>query len=293
MKLLELLEALGPNVLYHYTGSGHNALSILQNNYFRLNAYFGSSYSKEDFDKRFYYLSATRSKVGDYHVRVPRGVMFVLDRDRIQNNLHIKPLDYWRMRNVGKSEAEDRIVSDNPQIENARKYILEVHVGIDMDKEFNISAHNVYYVKTYLLAKQLGIPAYFYNNMKDWQAQAKHRAVTPDVKAIFNQGREERLHRAKNPGITFSKSNWIEPWLELHYKNDRTELSSQAKRALDNIIYRWMPGEAVRQFSNDIQNDKRNPSNSLHNLIKVFKELGIRQPAEYIEHLQKKWAPKD
>lgn len=293
VRLNELFEQIGPNVLYHYTISAQNALSILQGNYFRLNAYFGTAYSKEDFDKRFYYLSATRSKVGDYHVRSPRGVMFVLDRDKIQNNLHIKPLDYWRQRHMGKSEAEDRIVSDQPRIENARKYILEIHIGIEMTKSFNVSAHNYKFVKTYLLARQFGIPAFFYDNMKDWQAQAKSRAITPNVKELFNQERDERLARAKNPMPQFPRTNWLAPWLELHHKNKKEDLSERGQKLLYELQYGWYTDDLHKRLAHDIHNEKRNPTPTLHKLIAAFRKLGIRQPKEYMEKMKTKWSPKD
>lgn len=286
---MQLLERDFPNVLYHFT-SAYNALSILKANAFRLNAYFGTGYQDDDLDpKRFYYLSTTRTALGKYHRRAPSGVLIVIDRDKIQQNYAIRPMEYFRSRSGDRSEAEDRIVANAPRIENARKYIAEIHIGIAKEKDQYASKWDYLLLKVYFEAKKQGIPVYFYENMNDWQLLRKNRAVVPDVQGLYGRGRLERIETAKNRMPQFPREDWLAPWVELYYKTDEETLSDRSKKYLYNIRYGWFSEESIRKLMNEIHNQKRNPTPALHNLIKIFRKLGIRQPKQYIDFLKTKW----
>lgn len=286
---MQLFERNFPNVLYHFT-SAHGALSILKDNSFRLNAYFGQGYQPDDVDsKRFYYLSTTRSLTGAYHRRSPSGVLIVLDRDKIKQNHAIRPMEYYRSRGDDRSEAEDRIVANTPRIENARKYITEIHIGIAIEKDIYANKWDYLLLKAYFEAKKQGIPVYFYTNMNDWLLLRKDNAVVPDVQELYNRGRLERIENAKNRWPQFPRENWLDPWVELYYKNNEKDLSDRGKKTLYNLRYDWYPENIHRKLMNEIHNQKRNPSPVLHNLIKIFRKLGIRQPKQYVEYLTSKW----
>ena len=91
MKLFE-----GTDNLYHYASIGP-ALKILQTKRFELSSATGNK-AEEIWAKKGYefYLSTTRSKVGDYHVRPYKsGVMFNLDGRWLSQRYPVKPIDYW------------------------------------------------------------------------------------------------------------------------------------------------------------------------------------------------------
>lgn len=290
MRLMQIVEGFQKNVLYHYT-SGPGALAILQENRFRLNAYFGDSYRDDDLDpNRFYYLSTTRTVTGVYHRENPYGVLLVLDRDKIHQHYAIRPIEYYRLRRCDRAEAEDRIVTNKPYIENARDYILEAHIGRAEEKPIYHGRWDYLLAKAYFEAKKHGIPAYYYSNMNDWKLLRKDRAEVPDAKKMYSHERDVRLRFAKNRGPQFPRSrSALATWVEVYHKDAPEHLSDEGQHLVYRLRYVWSTNEAYRRLANDIHNEKRKPTASLRNLILVFRELGIRKPQQYIDYLKNKW----
>ncbi len=121
MKIKDLLESATSN-LYHSTRL-YNAAKVLEQGYFKLAASVGTrSELAHQKPGRFYYLSTTRSKVGDYtlHNYHIDGVVFNLNGDWLNQRYKAAPIDYWErmwlQRDGRTSEAEDRIYSREPTI---------------------------------------------------------------------------------------------------------------------------------------------------------------------------------
>ena len=101
------------------------AADILKNNRFRLTASSGTK-SERDISKEEYYLSTTRSKVGDYtlHQFHKSGLVFELNGDWFNHHYKGGPVDYWagKLPHYGPglkgrySEMEDRVFSAEPYI---------------------------------------------------------------------------------------------------------------------------------------------------------------------------------
>lgn len=136
-KLLNIISEGVSDILYHKTHS-HAAYEILKTDKFKLSTSAGSSADAKG-DKLYFFstarnLSSSYFSVGDYTI------IFKLDGRKLGANYKGMPVDYWGARSTGKAaEEEDRIVTDSPFIENATKYIDELHILLPhkFEKEFN------------------------------------------------------------------------------------------------------------------------------------------------------------
>jgi hypothetical protein len=231
----EVLDEGASSVLYHYT-SPSPALRILQSGKFELTSSVGSPTEAKIAPKGYpYYLSTTRSKVGDYHARTPgsHAVMFVLDGTKIAHNYKVKPVDYWEgmwtrdNSNERTRESEDRVYSKTPQIP-AIEFIKEIHQLVsDQDDYRSPVIRNMA-----ILAKRQGIPVYFYADTQSWLLQAPNRRFTVSqlpqrFKGPMKQG-WARSSRRITP---------LEQWVELLYKKNKSELSQEASQLRHNLVY--------------------------------------------------------
>ena len=158
------------SVVYHWC-SPETAWKILQSNRFSLmSTLFKGSESKlvgTSF-KRMYYMSMTRNSkigMGGYAGSGSHRVRLTLDGDRLNSRFHIKALDYWgqggknfrmsgKMRDDGliykddsMTEAEDRLYSSKPFVDNALSYIKHIDICFDYDKvgeEYSSTLNTIY-----------------------------------------------------------------------------------------------------------------------------------------------------
>jgi hypothetical protein len=283
MKLKDVIAEGITDVVYHYTNVPR-ALDILRQNQFRLSTSVGTSADHNENEKP-YFLSLTRSRLGAYHAKTGTwGAMFVLDGRKLGNKFSGGPVDYWQMGNDA-DEAEDRIYSSKPIIDNAISYIREVHVFHDTWFEKNFDDRQaVIYRKLAIICKSNGVPFYFYDNAKDWKLQNKKNAVPLSDKIM------QAKHREKpSKSYRWNRDKEFGPWIELNIKNDKESLSARAKKLLYDITYHDYNNDLTRRLSADIHNNKANPESGVHTLIDIMRKLKILTPAKYVAHLKQKW----
>jgi hypothetical protein len=229
MRVKNFLTERATAILYHYT-STQNALRILQAGVFKLSSAFATKSEEEMHPKGMpYFLSTTRSKMGDYHRYVgTAGVMFVLDGDWLNSRYKVSPVDYWErmwLRSPDRTrEAEDRIFSDKPSM--SLDCVTEIHAIIKEQDEWRSPATR----QLLLLGKKRGIKTYLYSDEKAWRLQDKRRAISPRDAAALLKGIEPS--RTTRPSY-----NYLESWLELMYKNDASHLSDRAEKLRYNLVY--------------------------------------------------------
>lgn len=289
MKLINLFESVS-SVLYHYS-SVHSVASILKNGMFRLSASVGTDTERNMQPRdKFYYLSTTRSKRGDYTVSSSYriGVVLELNGDWFNHRYKGGPVDYWgpAWKTKHRSEAEDRIFSPTPNIdlpENYTDVIIAIHF---LDATTNQDRHPVEMkmVREMLkLAKIHEIPAYMYNTVDSFLLQNKVKSV-PITKEYINSLVGEPV-----PPSTRLPRDVFEPWRELYHKSSKAELSDDARRVLRNYIQGWRTDDGVRMLSSDIHNMKSKGDPGLAKLLVIFKKLKFTSPKEYVEYLVNKW----
>lgn len=292
MNLIELFEA-ATSELYHSTRLDR-AANILENKYFKLTASAGTS-SELQFHKpgKFYYLSTSRSKVGDYtlHNYYLDGVVFNLNGDWLNQHYTTSPVDYWERswaQSSGRrtSEAEDRIYSKQPTIPlptPATKLISSIHVLFEVDKIKPKEDDNrfLWLRKTLIGAKKLGIPIYIYKTPNDWITQNPRKRIGTGelVKTMTTY--------PPKPSWGRTKRDYFKTWRELYFKNNKEDLSKDAKQALYKIdVY---SRDAIIGLEADIHNSRTQGDPGLIKLLKIWQKLGINTAREYITYLNKKW----
>jgi hypothetical protein len=193
----QILNEGASDILYHFTYM-NNLFNILKNNELSLTAAIGSKSDYNINKNKFYYLSTTRSKSSGYK---KGDVKIVLDGRKIKQNNKITPVDYWQWsknRNDYDSESayssaltsleqEDRIVSDKPIIENAIKYIIEIHILINTPNTKRMNIIDI--------CKNNNVKLYLYDNQKNWFNQIKPISNDIDFSNIEDDERySERIY---------------------------------------------------------------------------------------------------
>jgi hypothetical protein len=279
MKIQQLLEGISP-VVFHYTSTS-NALNIIKNNRFQLTTSYGTDAEGWLAQKnKIFYLSTTRHRLGGYHLtRGIEGAMFNLDGTKLAQRYSGDPVDYWghefRKLEPTGAEAEDRIYHTKPTIPNALDYIKEVHVYIreqDLDNDNSIRRSRQLMIEL----KRQGIPHYFYTDHKDWMLQNKNKSVPfPD-----------RRTPPKDPGF-YRTSRPFSGYMELLKKSSREQLGRDGQRVL-RYLDRQRDFES--QLKNDVHNNKsRVEESGLDTLLALFKQLGLKTPADVFNYLHNKW----
>jgi len=229
MRVKNFLVERATAILYHYT-STQNALRVLQSGVFKLSSVVGNKSEEVHHPKGMaYFLSTTRSKVGDYHRYVgTSGVMFVLSGDWLNSRYKVSPVDYWERMWASSPdrtrEAEDRIFSNEPSM--PIDCITAIHALIKEQEEWRSPATR----QLLLLGKKRGIKTYLYTNEQSWRLQDTRRAVSPRDAAALLKGPEPSR-------VNYPRSDYLEEWLELIYKNDAAHLSPKGEKLRYNLVY--------------------------------------------------------
>lgn len=291
MNLIELFEA-ATDELYHFTRLS-NAATILENGYFKLSASVGTG-SERQFQKsgKFYYFSTTRSKVGDYtlHGYYIDGVVFNLNGRYLNTKYTSKPIDYWERMWADRpgrgSESEDRVYSTEPTLpipKPATKLIDSIHILYEIEKiKPDDQVNRLFWLRKVLFgAKKLGIPVHVYATPKDWLTQNPNKQI--DLKSLVSQMSTQPP--SKSWGRV--KPDYFKTWRELYFKNNKGELSKDANKLLYKIdVY---SRDAITGLDADIHNAKASNDPGLNKLLKIFRQLKINSPTEYIKYLDDKW----
>lgn len=270
MSYLERISAGISNIVYHYT-SLWNAGKILKEDQFNLTFITGSDDTHKP-ESKFYYLSTTRSRLGNYHAGSYIGVLFKLDGRKLQANYVGNPVDYWgrEFRNAQPTanEMEDRIWSDKPEIKPATKYIDEIHVFYDT--KFSKDPKGLR--DLLIQAKRKNIPYYVYTDRKAANLLDTRKAV-----------KLEDLDLKVEPKTPhgFMARDSVAPWVEFYEKDRKEYLSDDAKGML-----RW-GFRSLKSFKTALHNSKKGTP-SLHKLVKILKK-NKWDINEYYTHIRDKW----
>jgi len=179
MKLKTILENIinegASDILYHFMQTVY-ALDVLKKDKLNMIAAMGDD---ADYDKnrnKFYYFSTTRSKSSGWK---GGNTKLVLDGRKLTQRYKIIPVDYFNKYKgaqqnnrayidaIDSLEQEDRIITDNPFIPNAKSYIKEVHIFVDNESEYQKKI-----VKSIVLeCEKSNIPIFLYNTKDNFLNQ--------------------------------------------------------------------------------------------------------------------------
>jgi len=290
MRINEVLLEAASSIVYHYTNTAA-AARILTSGEFLLASSTGTQaeqgYALPGYP---YFLSTTRSKVGDYHNRYvgSSAVMFVLNGNWLNHNYKTKPIDYWdrswlHSGGTRDREAEDRVYSKTPEIPANANSILEVHVLLKEQQEYRSPE-----VRTIMLsAKKQGIPTFLYTDETAWKLQDKRKSVSPGQAGDLLKG-QQPSRRSYSPG-----RNYLEDWLELIYKKNKAELTPSAAKKLRSLI---VYGQGYRNEDDglgvDLSNARKPSSSDYRSAAKIndfMRRNNITTTVDLKNYLVDKW----
>lgn len=319
MRTHEFITEGASSVLYHKT-SIYAALTIIKNGEFQMSSTVGNPTEEALAPKGYpYYLSATRTKVGDYHRWVgSSAAMFVLDGNRISNNYRVEPVDYWYTdsRNIKNEfgqypkwnevnpeykksgwqhspertrESEDRIFGKTNTL--STDCVREIHVLIaEQDDRHSETARQLL-----IAAKTSGIATYLYNDAKAWRLQDTRKSITPGEAAELLRGHRREPPYMKRPNRgqgrgddAYGRSNLL-MWIELIKKKPGMPLSKGADKIRYNLQYY---GDMSGQLKNDFFNAKKPDSPEYPLVVKLGDYLNKNNLTinDLTDRLKTKWA---
>ena len=310
------------DILYHYTYIPH-LRNILKYNKFATSTNLGSSADASKDKGKFFFFSTQRTKgMSGYAQHHGNNVAIVLDGRKLNYTFKGFATDYWNWskkrsdyKSIGdytnalqSEENEDRIVTNKPYIDNANKYIIEIHVWV-------IPEHNNQegVEEMVALTAQYNIPIFFYLDENSFKLQDKRKAVAlnqlnlelaPEPSA-YDVSKEERdIYDAKwffkeiAPSIIAGNDNGnekdiIEKLLKNmlekggqtdQFDNVMQDILDKAKR-LSTSWGRMNADDAYRSLSADIHNRRGDPNPYLRELLKMLindmKKWGVKDLKEY------------
>lgn len=271
----------GTDLLFHYT-SMYNANLMLATNKLRLSS-VGGTQSDSVLNKGYmYYFSTARSVHGNYNKMSANSVQLVLDGYKLGHKYKIVAVDYWgedfRKHKKGAYEMEDRLLSNKPEIPNAKRYIKEIHLLLD--EKPNVRANSMAR-KFVMLAKKLNIPIYLYRDKKAAQLLDKRNSLSLEEVNLEGSERERYFYRhAMKAGKGL---------LELIY-NDSSAVDKLTKDGL-NWLRRSRPhrkDDFVIQLNNMIHNSKAMPDKTVSSLVEYMRKNKL-DSAGMFEFISEKW----
>lgn len=290
--------------LYHYTGI-HNALSILDREYFILSPALGTKADHVP-NQKLYFFSTSRIKFGGFARSNlgNSGVTFVLDGRKLAQRYSGSPVDYWgeSWRNailkgggrpedvlenfLGKDENEDRIFSDTAVIPIS-PYVQEAHFFFNMRAEdSNYKNYHSKIRKALLKCHNLGIECFLYNDRSAFMNLQKSKSIDITDVPKVNFEPEEPFKGRYNTDI---RTDHMDHYLELYHAKKASDLSKKADKLAHDII--WYTDDKVRSLETDIHNSRHGnefKKKEVHKLLALFKKEGVTTVREFIEILKGK-----
>ena len=282
------LEEAATAIVYHYS-SVSAAAKILTSGEFHLSSVTGNKSEEKYAPPGYpYFLSTTRSKVGDYHRYVGNGaVMFVIDGNWLNHNYKTKAIDYWdsswqHSHGTRTRESEDRVFSKTPEI--PIDGVTAIHVLIKEQSETRSPD-----IRTILItAKKRGIPSYLYNDESAWRLQDTRKSITIKKASGLLKGEPYKGYNPSRPPTMY-----LEPWLELIYKNKKSDLTDRAEKLrYDLVYYGSRHPESDSNLGVDMSNARKPDSTDYPTMVKLndfMRKNKISSTVELKNILVNKW----
>lgn len=311
----EYLQEKMSSIVFHKTGIS-NALKILNDNRFRLSVAIGTEAERRLNKDKTYFLSVARSPLSSYVAQEPMtgDLYFVLDGNKLNQKYKSFPIDYWgpefRKIDPTKNEMEDRLVSDEQFIKNAKDYIKEIHVFVEFTRTgTDISGNKKTdrrvvngpqfrsLQQVYSVAKKNNIPVYFYKDEQSFRSRNKTKSVNPLEWLKDNGGftPNENKPRFERRGNDFP--DWmellnfpIEKYNITGYDDYKARVKDLLTRRSDKLLFNYIlynSHDGVKNLSNDIHN--RKASDEIGKFIATMRKYKLKDAAEVIDYLKEKW----
>ena len=300
-----LAEGLSPN-LFHFT-TLRKLINILETNKFLTSVAVGTTSDETDRGK-FYFFSMARSKGSSYgkSYSYNEGVTINLDGYKLGHNYKGMPFNYWgNIEQSGQSEAEDRVITDKPFIENASKYITEVHLLLGVSYSKN-KWDKVDSLKLEILKKAVdelekkGIPYWIYHVGKYFTLQSKGNYAVRSFDAFVDivkriQGDIEQIEPSSYIPAEKEYENLkaIYEYVDALLRNDLSNMSDYAKKLHEKFKYHGYGmhlNDRIAVLQSDIHNTKSDfgARNHLEKIRQAMRRVGAKTIKELVLWIKEK-----
>lgn len=279
-------------VAYHYTNIS-SAQKILSSGQFELSSAPGSIEQQYAPAGKPYFLSTTRTRLGDYHRSrgSTYGVIFTLNGDWFNRHYKSAPVDYWGNRNPTQAshrghEAEDRVFSADPTIPLSG--VTAIHVLANKDSA--MPSYNAVVRNILIMAKTLGIPAYFYDDPNAWMNLDTRKLG--DVSMLKGQA-PHNTHFVRRGKL---QPHYLEHWIELMMKTNQSQLSKKADQMRYSLGYGWDKDDATRALETEFANARKPDSgperDAVIKILAYMRQNRLNTVQDFVNNIAAKWAPK-
>lgn len=308
------------DIIYHFTYF-QGLKNILEENIFQASAGWGSK-SDDDLNRgKFFFFSTTRSKSRWYGTR---DVNIVLDGRKLNQKYKGFAVDYWNYSTNPKdyesrrayvdalkhNELEDRIVTDSPVINDARKYIKEIHCLLTYRWNTKIvdNVSKSMIEEIIKLCEKQNIGVWFYDEKQYYITTNKQNSINPSI-LEYKEEREEdygsittpKLYRGRSIAVLLAYKdeklfNEIVKRLDLD-KEDIKKFKKEIDEEEYNYFYKFKNGyfddygfnEYSMKISYDINNNRSNTSKDIRVLLDMLsKDMRRRKAKNLKEYIKDK-----
>jgi hypothetical protein len=190
-------------ILYHFTYIPY-LINMLKINKFSTSSNLGSSADSNIDNGKFFFFSTQRTNGLSGYGKNHGNVILVLDGEKLNQRYKGFPIDYWNWSKNPKdydsvyayknallsSELEDRIITDKPYIDNAKNYILEIHINIKFRDNIVLNKS-----KFDFIVNSINVPVYFYDDDYNFRALNKKKSLSIEQLNLPENGEEENTER--------------------------------------------------------------------------------------------------
>lgn len=207
------------SIYYHDTNTRALEQILVDNKFILRSALLKGADSRTDNLKYPYFMSLSRNRANSY--RTFPSATLVMDGSLLNANYKVVPIDYWgqEFKKLGRAEMEDRLLSRNPIIKNAKKYIKEIHVYVDKHTLENEKQNSIYRILGYFKDDD-PIKVYYYDDRKAIYTLNKSKSVEkPDTEnaGFVDRSRMENTYDKFSDFLDFLKtghtSKYYKEWL--------------------------------------------------------------------------------
>lgn len=304
MFLHELLTEAATEKLFHITPI-HKAAAIVIDRRFVLSpSVVKETELRFQPNNKYYYLSTSRSKIGDYITQkakagMPIWAVFNLNGHWFNERYKVNPVNFfsppWKPFETQSDpdEMEDRVTSRDPVIplpDNATDVISEIHFYLGtVQYDFVVRNRGHHVMNLIKGSKRLGIPLFFYDDASNFFMQNKGksiplREVLPRLKGAWKR---------KKP-LVFEPEPHRDYYLqlrELYYKTDENELSPPAKKLLF-MLRKSTLHTATQHIQEKLHEVYKEYRKSLDKLVRIMTKERLNTPGDLTKFLQDKWKDK-
>lgn len=291
MKIVDLLtEGLSP-ILYHYSGI-HTIVNILKTNTIKLSSSLSKKIESDYSKGKYFYFSTTRSRVGSYHFSHDMKqslqhtvALLKLDGRALSSVVSGGPSDYWgrdfRLASPTKHEMEDRILSDKPEIPNAKKYILSVECFYNEDDQPKYDAGRHNQIKEVVtLCLEMGIEVNLYLTQQDFITGKRALKGQDALDKVNFHGPETEKYNRNRP-------SYLEPYIELLKATDKQSLSQDALNILRDLDYTYDFQNVLQRVQADLHNS--NTHDDSRTFTVLAKKIGAKTVKDALVYIRDKF----